>query len=37
MSWIVVMMEWAMILDMIGGVMEAGGAGVKLAIDSDMP
>ena len=36
MGWIVAMMEWAAILDMIGGVTEAGRACVKLAIDLDM-
>ena len=30
-------MEWATILDMVGGVVEAGGAGVKLAVDPDVP
>ena len=37
MGWIVVMVEWAAILDVIWGIMEAGRAGVELAIDSDMP
>ena len=31
------MMEWATILDVIWGIVEAGGAGIKLAIDPDVP
>ena len=30
-------MEQAMVLDMIGGIMEAGRTGIELTIDSDMP
>ena len=37
MSWIVVTMEWATILDIIGSVVETGGASVKLAVDPDVP
>ena len=31
------MAEWAAILNVIGGIMEVGRAGVELAIDSDIP
>ena len=37
MGWIVVMVQWAAILDMIWGITEASRAGVELAIDLDMP
>ena len=30
-------MEWAAVLDMIGGIVEAGRTGVELTIDADMP
>ena len=36
MGWVVVMMEWATILDVIWGVVKAGGTGVKLAVDPDV-
>ena len=37
MGQIVAMAEWAAILNVIGGITEAGRAGVELAIDLDMP
>ena len=36
MGWVVAMMEWATILDVIWSIAEAGGTGVKLAVDSNV-
>ena len=36
MSWVVATVEWAAILDMIGGIAEASRTGVELTIDADM-
>ena len=37
MSWVVAMLEWAAVLDVIGGIAEASRTGVELTIDVDMP
>ena len=37
MSWIVAMTEWAVILDVIRGIVEASRTGIELTIDLDMP
>ena len=36
MGWIIVMMEWATVLDIIRGITKTSRTGVELTIDSDM-
>ena len=37
MGWIIVMMEWATVLDIIRGITKTDRTGVELTIDLDMP
>ena len=37
MSWIVATIGWAVVLDMIRGIVEASRTGIELTIDLDMP
>ena len=37
MSWVVAMMEWAAVLDMVGCIAKASRTCIELTVDSDMP